>query len=96
MLAFGRDQIGLMRRMFEAHRDISRLPLLGMPLVIVNHPDYIKWVLVDNQNYDKDNFLFRAVRPVLRGGLIGAIGGEPWRSSVASCGTWIQSGSWGT
>lgn len=50
-----------------------------MPLVMVNHPDYVQRVLVDNnQNYNKDSFLYRTVRPVRRNGLIGAIGGEAW------------------
>ena len=52
----------------------------GFPMVLINHPDHFQHVLVENHaNYNKDNFLYRASRTVLREGLIGNIGGEPWK-----------------
>lgn len=48
-------------------------------MIMINHPDHVQHVLVDqHDNYDKDNFLYRAVRAVLREGLIGNRGGEAW------------------
>jgi cytochrome P450 len=74
-----RDQIGFLRHALGRYGDIFSLRVLGMPLVMVNHPDYVQRVLVDNHtNYDKDSLLYRVVRPVLRDGLIGAVGGEAW------------------
>jgi cytochrome P450 len=78
-LAFHHDQIGFLAAALRANPDIVRIRLLGTPLIMVNHPDYVQHVLVDNhENYNKDTALFRAVRPVLRNGLIGAVGGELW------------------
>lgn len=49
-------------------------------MVAITHPDYVRHVLVDNhENYDKNSFIYRAVAPILRGGLIGNFGGESWR-----------------
>jgi cytochrome P450 len=74
-----RDQIGFLRHALGRYGDIFSLRVLGMPLIMVNHPDYVQRVLVDNHaNYDKDSLLYRVVRPVLRDGLIGAVGGDSW------------------
>lgn len=78
-LAFHRDQIGLLNSALRRNRDIVQIRLVGTTLIMLNHPDYMQHVLVDHhENYDKDTVLYRAVRPVLRDGLIGAIGGEAW------------------
>ncbi len=75
-----RDQLAFLVRSVRTHGDIFHMRLGGLPTVMVNHPDYLQHVLVDNhQNYDKDNFLYRATRTVLREGLIANKGGEPWR-----------------
>src|SRR6266567_4770932 len=79
-LAFHRDQIGFLTSALRRDPDILSIRLLGATLIMLNHPDYVQHVLVDNhENYDKDTILYRAVRPVLRNGLIGAVGGESWR-----------------
>ncbi|WP_203984475.1 cytochrome P450 [Sphaerisporangium rufum] len=66
--------------MIDAHGDIVAIRVLGIKMIMLNHPDYFERVLVRNhENYDKSTFLFRAVEPILRGGLIGNVGGEPWR-----------------
>ncbi len=78
--AVRREQSAYFRAPSSRHGDIFRLRILGVPLTMVNHPDYVHRVLVDNRkNYDKDAFLYRTVRPVLRSGLIGAVGGESWQ-----------------
>ncbi|MFI9503585.1 cytochrome P450 [Nocardia sp. NPDC052566] len=75
-----RDQIDFIVRSVRDHGDIFQMRLGGLPAVMVNHPDYVQRVLVDNhQNYNKDNFLYRATRTVLREGLLANKGGEEWR-----------------
>ncbi|MFD1046526.1 cytochrome P450 [Kibdelosporangium lantanae] len=77
---FRRDQIGFLVGLARDHGDIVRFRVGGMPMVAITHPDHIRHVLVDNhENYDKNSFIYRAVAPVLRGGLIGNYGGESWR-----------------
>lgn len=77
---FHRDQLGFVERAVHNYGDIFRMRLLGLPLVMVNHPAYVQRVLVDNhENYDKDNLLYRLTRPVFRGGIVTSVGGEPWR-----------------
>ncbi|MFY1632490.1 cytochrome P450 [Solwaraspora sp. WMMB335] len=79
-LAFKRDQLGFLGRGIERHGDIFRFRPLGIPMVLVNHPDYIRHVLVDEgEKYDKNAVLFKVVRPVLRKGLIANPDMELWR-----------------
>lgn len=79
-LAFKRDQLAFLGKGLERHGDIFRFRLLGLPMVMVNHPDYIRHVLVDRgEQYDKDAVLFKVVRPVLRKGLIANADMELWR-----------------
>jgi cytochrome P450 len=77
--SFRHDQLAFLAESFRRYGDIFRMRVLGVPIVAVNHPDFVQRILVDNrENYDKETFLYRAVRPVLRNGLIGAVGGESW------------------
>lgn len=77
--AFRNDPLVFLSKIFREYGDIVQFHLLTIPIIAINHPEYFKRVLVDNnQNYDKDVFLFRAVRPILRNGLIGNFGGESW------------------
>ncbi|WJK39231.1 cytochrome P450 [Solwaraspora sp. WMMA2056] len=79
-LAFKRDQITFLRRGIDRYGDIFRFRPLGIPMVLVNHPDYIRHVLVDEgEKYDKNAVLFKVVRPVLRKGLIANPDMELWR-----------------
>jgi cytochrome P450 len=74
------DPVPFLRELAREQGDIATIPMLGFKLILLNHPDFFEHVLVRNaDNYDKDTFLFHAVDPVLRGGLIGNYGGEPWR-----------------
>ncbi len=81
MFAFRRDPIAFLEAGLRRHGDIFRFRALGVPFIIVNHPDLVRHVFVDNSdNYDKNSWLYRVVRPVLRDGLIGNPGGEDWSS----------------
>ncbi|GGK91401.1 cytochrome P450 [Sphaerisporangium melleum] len=78
--AMRRDQVGFLNQMIADYGDIVWIRVLGIRMAMLNHPDYFEHVLVRNhENYDKNTFLFRAIAPILRGGLIGNVGGEPWR-----------------
>ncbi|HVV20584.1 MAG TPA: cytochrome P450 [Pseudonocardiaceae bacterium] len=80
IFAARRDMIGFLERGLNKHGDIFRMRLGGFPMIMVNHPDYVYRILTENHaNYDKDNFMYRAIRPILRDGLIGNPGGESWR-----------------
>jgi len=77
--AFRQDPLHFIASMAAEYGDIFQFRLLTIPIVVINHPDYIKHILVDNQeNYDKDVFLFHVVKPVLRNGLIANEGGKNW------------------
>ncbi|MTE12570.1 cytochrome P450 [Nocardia aurantiaca] len=78
-LALRRDQLDFLSRGLERHGDVFEFRLLGLPMVLVNHPDYIRHILVDNSaGYDKNAVLFKIVRPVLRKGLIANADHELW------------------
>ncbi|MFY1649809.1 cytochrome P450 [Solwaraspora sp. WMMB762] len=79
-LAFKRDQLAFLGRGVDRYGDIFRFRPLGIPMVLVNHPDYIRHVLVDEgEKYDKNAVLFKVVRPVLRKGLIANPDMDLWR-----------------
>ncbi|MGW1075504.1 cytochrome P450 [Streptomyces sp. NPDC002537] len=79
-LAFKRDPLSFLAGGIERHGDIFRFRPLGIPMVLVNHPDYIQHILVDSSaTYDKDATIFRVVRPVLRDGLISIADMDRWR-----------------
>ncbi|KAK1182390.1 cytochrome P450 [Streptomyces sp. NPDC059679] len=79
-LAFRNDQLSFLGAGLARYGDIFRFRPLGIPIVLVNHPDYIRHILVEKgESYDKDAMLFRVVRPVLRKGLIANADMELWR-----------------
>lgn len=79
-LAFRNDQLGFLGAGLDRYGDIFRFRPLGIPIVLVNHPDYIRHILIENgRRYDKDAMLYRVVRPVLRRGLIANADMELWR-----------------
>ncbi|WP_347403662.1 cytochrome P450 [Solwaraspora sp. WMMD792] len=80
MQAMRRDQLAFLQEAVRNHGDIFRIRLGGMPMVVITNPEHIHHVLVDKHaNYDKENFLWRTVRAVLREGLIGNRGDETWQ-----------------
>ncbi|WJY41221.1 cytochrome P450 [Streptomyces sp. P9-2B-2] len=79
-LAFKRDQLAFLGDGLARHGDIFRFRPLGLPMVMVNHPDHIRHILVDKgEQYDKDAAIFKVVRPVLRNGLIANADMALWR-----------------
>ncbi|GCE04991.1 cytochrome P450 [Dictyobacter aurantiacus] len=59
--------------------DIVQIKLFFWPVIIINHPDYIKRVLQENyRNYDKNVPIFNLFRPILGNGLVTNYGGESW------------------
>ncbi|NGO06298.1 cytochrome P450 [Streptomyces sp. HC44] len=79
-LAFKRDPLAFLSRSRERYGDIFRFRPLGIPMVMVNHPDYIRHILIDKgEQYDKNATIFKVVRPVLRKGLIANADMELWR-----------------
>ncbi|MDN0197967.1 cytochrome P450 [Streptomyces sp. S.PNR 29] len=80
VLAFRRDQLGFLADGVHRHGDLFQFRPLGLPMILVNHPDHIRHVLVDAEaRYDKNATLFKVVRPVLRDGLIAVADKERWR-----------------
>ncbi|WP_330229279.1 cytochrome P450 [Nocardia sp. NBC_00508] len=80
-LAFQRDPLGFLSKMLEQYGNVVRLPVLGMPMVVINHPDDVKKVLQDNHvDFDKDAAIFELVQPLLGDGLISVVGGASWMS----------------
>lgn len=78
-LAFQRDPLAFLKRQVDLYGDISQIRLLHLPIILINHPAYVRQVLQEKQaHYDKDVFLFKAVRPLFGNGLLAAVGGESW------------------
>ncbi len=64
--------------MARHYGDIFRIRLLFWPVYLVNHPDGVKHVLQDNQqNYHKDLYPYRVLKPLLGQGLV-TNDGESW------------------
>jgi cytochrome P450 len=60
-------------------QDMVRRSLLGRPELLVNHPDVIRHVLIDNaENYQRTRATMRILRPITGDGLLLATG-EAWR-----------------
>lgn len=79
-LAFKRDQLAFLADGIANYGPIFSFRPLGMPFVLINHPDYVRHVLMDKAElYDKDATIFKVVRPVLRNGLIANADMELWR-----------------
>jgi cytochrome P450 len=55
----------------HTYGDIALVRFLVWPVYVVNHPDFIKQVLQDHhRSYNKDNFDYRLLRPLLGKGLL--------------------------
>ncbi|GHO47045.1 cytochrome P450 [Ktedonospora formicarum] len=78
-LAFQKQPLQFLGSLAKEYGDIVQFPLLNMQIVMLNHPDYIKRVLIDNiSNYDKDVFIYKMLHTVMGEGLITS-SGEKWR-----------------
>src|SRR5437667_1288100 len=78
-LAFQRDPLGFLSTLVYEYGDIVQFRLLHLPVVVINHPNFVRQVLLENfNNYDKDVFIFHLLRPAMGNGLITNVGGEGW------------------
>lgn len=78
-LAFQKQPLQFIAMLTKEYGDIVQFPLLNMPVVLLNHPDYIKRVLIDNvSNYDKEVFIYRMLHTIMGEGLITS-SGEKWK-----------------
>jgi len=82
-LAFRRAPIPLLTSLTQRYGDIFRMRLLAWPIVFLNHPDYLRQVLVTNyQNYDKRDPSYAIGRMFVGDGLVTAEG-EAWKQQHA-------------
>jgi cytochrome P450 len=79
MLAFQRTPLQFLTDMRNTYGDVSQFRLLGLPIIIINHPDDIQRVLQKNhKNYDKNALLFNASKTIFGNGLVTNAGGDIW------------------
>lgn len=73
-----RDPLRFGLEMAQHYGDIVRIRLLFWPAYLVNHPDGVEHVLQENQqNYHKDLYPYRILKPLLGQGLVTNVG-ESW------------------
>jgi cytochrome P450 len=72
------DAIGYFTKCFRDYGDIVFLRFLGVPMCLVNRPDYIESVLVTQHNNFEKSKDYRALRRVLGNGLLTSEG-DFWR-----------------
>lgn len=66
-----RDALGFLTSIARQQGDIVRFRAMFYAGILLNHPDYIKHVLQDNnRNYNKKNFDYEMLKPVLGEGLL--------------------------
>ncbi|MDE1675270.1 cytochrome P450 [Nocardia gipuzkoensis] len=69
-LAFQRSPLTFLSRVIEEYGDIISLDLLGMPVVVLNHPTHIEHVLKRHQrNFDRNGPVFTMARSLFGDGL---------------------------
>jgi cytochrome P450 len=74
----GRDSLPFLETMHAQYGDVVRLPLVVWNVYLLRHPEHVKHVLQDHHTaYDKDNFDYRMLKPILGEGLLTA-NGEHW------------------
>jgi cytochrome P450 len=66
-----RDPLQFLTELTRTYGDIAFVRFLVWPVYVVNHPDFIKQVLQEHhRSYNKDNFDYRFLRPLLGEGLL--------------------------
>jgi cytochrome P450 len=77
--AIVRDPYGSFQRIAQEHGDVARVPIPGMPFVLVSHPDHVKHVMNTNHAAYPKPELFRDIffRDAPR--FHGMANGEEWR-----------------
>ncbi len=77
--AIRRDPLTFLQRVVECYGDLVAFPMPRTPVLLVNDPDGVRRVLVDNQRaYDKHTVQYLALSTVTGTGLLTA-DGEQWR-----------------
>lgn len=78
-LTFQKQPLQFIAALAKEYGDIVQFPLLNMPVVLLNHSDYVKHVLIDNiGNYDKEVFIYKMLHTVMGEGLITS-SGDKWK-----------------
>src|SRR5256885_12663911 len=68
---FGKDLLGFITQCAREYGDIVRLRLANRVAYLLNHPDYMEYVLVTNhRNFVKNSFFWRHVKAVFGSGLL--------------------------
>src|SRR5436305_2526446 len=74
-IPFQRDPLGFIKGLHEQYGDVVRFRILNRPFLLINQPDYLKRVLLDNNaNYNKD--VPNLVRMLLGNGLATMTGSQ--------------------
>lgn len=74
-----RDPLALHREMHARYGDVVRIAFGFSSAYLLRRPEHAKHVLQDNHaNYDKDNFDYRVLKPIVGDGLLTS-NGELWR-----------------
>ncbi|WP_406274317.1 cytochrome P450 [Nocardia sp. NBC_00881] len=78
-MLFPRDPLRFVTRLIAEYGDITRFRLGPIPIILVNHPDHIRHILVDGAgNYERDSTPHRIARTIFGNGLASVVGGESW------------------
>lgn len=78
MFEIQRDPLRFLLKTMHRYGGIVRYYFFKLPIYALNHPDYIKYVLQDNnRNYNKDVFDYNLLKVVLGKGLL-TDDGESW------------------
>src|SRR6266550_3025034 len=82
---FGKDLLGFITQCGREYGDIVRLRLANRVAYLLNHPDYMEYVLVTNhRNFVKNSFFWRHVKAVFGSGLLTSEG-EFWLRERRLC-----------
>ncbi len=78
-LAFKRAPLAFLQTMTQQYGDIWQFRLLKWPVVVLNHPNYLKYILQEKSpRYDKNVFLFEVGRLFAGNGLVTNTDEEDW------------------
>jgi cytochrome P450 len=73
-----RDPLGFIIRLVHNYGDVTHGRLLSLPAFVISHPDYARYILVDNhQNYGRNSVTHKTMRSLVGNGLA-TNEGESW------------------
>lgn len=89
-----REPLQFFTELTRRYGDIAFVRFLVWPVYVVIHPDFVKQVLQEHhRNYNKDNFDYRLLHPVLDKGLLTNDGPPGCTNAVSSSPPFTGSGS---